>query len=108
MKQKKPPYVLVGMIVVCICAVVFIGMRFAKGEGDLDRSQQPPPPDKQIGSSRPTESPQSISNEYKTKEESPKAKEMRDQLPPSILIPKTANAKPRYDPSSTSSLGPTR
>ncbi len=117
MKQRKPPYVLGGILFVALCAIVFIGFKFAKDAGA--NSEDAPPPASQpvpptIGESRPAPSPETVSEKVKIGAElssSKTARRPKKPMPfgpqqsdePSVVIPKQEERKPSPNDTSTTS-----
>jgi hypothetical protein len=56
MKQRKPPFVLGGILVVALCAIVFIGIKFAK-EAVPESDNQPPVAKEEPPVGKPREAP---------------------------------------------------
>jgi Sec-independent protein translocase protein TatA len=121
MKDRKPPYVLGGVIIIALGACVYIGIGQTKNAIDPEKAeqdqqqqqqQQQQGPQEKLGHSRPTASADTVAKTFghENTATGPQPKKPMSGLAmtPSILIPPSQNMKPKMNTSETYSLGPAR
>jgi len=120
MKDRKPPYVLGGIVIIALAACIFIGIGQTKNAIDPEKQEQEQQQQQQqqklpnggLGNSRKTPSPTDIASSFSPHQTVTPAQMKRPPgappLPPSILNQKQPNAKPRMSATDTYSIGAVR